>query len=130
MLSLSIPGATNVAAIGNYLLVGNPGYNGSVGIIYMYDGQTGSLVRSINNPEGNQSGEYFGQTFAAFGHDILVGVIQANISRSVIDAGAFICLKGRPHLSPEPNTLLLAISLLIPVTSRLRFRSATCAAID
>ena len=118
----------NVAAVGNYLILGNKGYNGSEGIAHMFDGSTGSLVRTINNPSGGgaaSSGEYFGETIVPFGNNIMIGVIQADLrtSRSR-DAGAVYVFEGA--LVPEPSALLLAV--LATLASTCRRRGVRCEA--
>jgi hypothetical protein len=72
-----------LTAIGDNIIVGTPElrtgtqYNGP-GRVYVVDGTSGGLVRTINNPHVNPSPsneDSFGQDVAPYGNDILVGAL-------------------------------------------------------
>ena len=65
----------SVAAVGNNILVGTPFDDTGatdVGAAYLFDGTTGTLLRTINNPTP-ANGDRFGYSVAAVGSNILVG---------------------------------------------------------
>ena len=67
---------SSVAAFGNNVLVGALGHDTSsvndAGAVYLFDGSTGELLRTFNNPNPDWS-DRFGCSVAAVGNKVLVG---------------------------------------------------------
>jgi outer membrane protein assembly factor BamB len=64
-----------VAVIGEDVLVGAPSDDtgaADAGIVYLFDGSTGQLLRTIRNPQP-AAGDHFGWSIAVVGENILVG---------------------------------------------------------
>lgn len=73
---------TSVAAIGNNVLVGAPGWKNyrsttTAGAAYLFDGTTGELLHTFADPAG-QAGDLFGVSVAALGENILIGAAYDN----------------------------------------------------
>ena len=65
----------SIATIGTTVIVGAPNDSSSglkTGVVYLFDGNTGQLLRTINNPNP-QIQDYFGADVAAVGDWVLVG---------------------------------------------------------
>ncbi|MGB3403743.1 MAG: hypothetical protein WBA77_13725 [Microcoleaceae cyanobacterium] len=65
----------SIATIGTTVIVGAPNDSSSgfkTGVVYLFDGNTGQLLRTINNPNP-QVQDYFGADVAAVGDWVLVG---------------------------------------------------------
>ena len=65
----------SIATIGTTVIVGAPNDSSNglkTGVVYLFDGNTGQLLRTINNPNP-QIQDYFGADVAAVGDWILVG---------------------------------------------------------
>ncbi len=71
---------SGVAALGNDVLIGSPGRNGSAGIAYLFDSTTGNLLQTFQKPEPN-AWDSFGSSVASVGDKVLVAAPGA-------DAGA------------------------------------------
>jgi hypothetical protein len=112
----------NVAAVGDYLILGNKGHNISEGIAYLFDASTGALVHTINNPSnrGPDSREFFGETIIPWNDSFMIGVIQADIHTPASrDAGAMYLYDASGV--PEPSSLFLfTISSAYLLTRRRR----------
>jgi hypothetical protein len=112
----------NVAAVGNYLVLGNKGHNVNEGVAYLFNASTGALVRTINNPSGPSlgSGEYFGETIVPFNESFMIGVIQADIQTPASrDAGGIYLFDAASV--PEPSSFfLIATSSAFWLTHRRR----------
>lgn len=68
---------TAIAAVGNDILVGAPFADRGRGAAYLFDGNTGSLIRKFANPNPPDFNLYtndgFGGSLAVTGNDILIG---------------------------------------------------------
>ena len=68
----------SIAAIGNNALVGVPhddtGANNAGGV-FLFDGTTGSLLRTFQNPTP-ESGDHFGFSVAAMGNTVLARILH------------------------------------------------------
>ena len=66
-----------IAAVGNDILIGSPFADRGRGAAYLFDGNTGSLIRKFSNPNPPDSNLYtndgFGGSLAVTGSDILIG---------------------------------------------------------
>lgn len=66
-----------IAAVGNDILIGAPFADRGRGAAYLFDGNTGSLIRKFSNPNQPDSNLYtndgFGGSLAVTGSDILIG---------------------------------------------------------
>jgi hypothetical protein len=98
----------SVASIGEDILVGAPyddtgGTN--IGAVYMFDGETGDLIRTITNPFPNAY-DYFGSSVAAVGTDIVVGAYGDDTGGT--DAGAVYVFDG------ETGDLLYTVARSAP----------------
>jgi len=66
-----------IAAVGNDILIGAPFADRGRGAAYLFDGNTGSLIRKFSNPNPPDSNLYtndgFGGSLAVTGSDILIG---------------------------------------------------------
>jgi len=66
-----------IAAVGNDILIGAPFADRGTGAAYLFDGNTGSLIRKFSNPNPPDSNLYtndgFGGSLAVTGSDILIG---------------------------------------------------------
>lgn len=66
-----------MAAVGNDILVGAPFADRGRGAAYLFDGNTGSLIRKFANPNPPDfnlySNDGFGSSLAVTGNDILIG---------------------------------------------------------
>ena len=92
LLTLSFPGTVHlfptqipaqfgasVTAVGSEIVVGAPGADpplSPLGAVYLFDGTTGALVKTIRTPIAGISD--FGVSVAAVGADLLIGAPQAN----------------------------------------------------
>ncbi len=72
-----------LAAVGGTVLIGAPNEYGraSPGAAYLFDGATGTLVRTLHDPTP-RPGEYFGHAVAARGPDFLISANQDGSGRS------------------------------------------------
>jgi len=68
---------TSVATVGNNILVGAMGANNLEGAAYLFDGTTGALLRTFDNPNPIANFDWFGNSVAAVGSDVLVGASGA-----------------------------------------------------
>ena len=99
----------SVAAVGNNVLIGAPGddtgANGA-GAAYLFDGNTGALLRTFLNPTPN-SFDSFGASIAAVGNNVLIGALFD--STDAVNAGAAYLFDGntgallRTFLNPTPD---------------------------
>jgi FG-GAP repeat len=67
-----------VAAVGNNVLIGAPGDDtGAIdaGAAYLFDGNTGVLLRTFQNPTAEDF-EYFGSSLGALGNHSVIGIIE------------------------------------------------------
>jgi len=82
----------SVAAVGSNILVGAYS-NGSInaGSAYLFNGATGALLRTINNPTP-ESGDSFGWSVAGVGNNVLVGAPLDNTG--AISAGSAYLFNG------------------------------------
>lgn len=68
---------TAMTAVGNDILVGAPFADRGRGAAYLFDGNTGSLIRKFSNPNPPDFNLYtndgFGRSLAVTGNDILIG---------------------------------------------------------
>lgn len=66
-----------IVAVGNDILIGSPFADRGRGAAYLFDGNTGSLIRKFSNPNQPDSNLYkndgFGGSLAVAGSDILIG---------------------------------------------------------
>jgi hypothetical protein len=67
---------TSVAAIGNTVVVGAPGYGlsqqSSAGYAYLFDARSGLFIGTVTSPNASPAGE-FGYSIAARGNILVVG---------------------------------------------------------
>ena len=98
-----------LAAFGNNLLVAEQrGFTGSLraGAVHLFDGTTGAFIRSFFNPTP-ENFEFFGNSVAASGNNVLVGAIRNIKGNSRI--GAAYLFDGTTgaltatFLNPEPS---------------------------
>lgn len=68
---------TAIAAVGNDILIGAPFADRGRGAAYLFDGNTGSLIRKFSNPNPPDFNLYrndgFGSSLGVTGNDILIG---------------------------------------------------------
>jgi hypothetical protein len=99
----------SVAALGKNMLVGAPyarvgGY--VCGAVYLFDGQTGALLRTFQDPAPAHQ-DYFGCSVAAVGNNVLVGAYEADAKTT--NAGAAYLFNGstgellQTFYEPSPN---------------------------
>ncbi|MBN2474997.1 MAG: tandem-95 repeat protein [Pirellulales bacterium] len=76
-----------VATVGDDLLIGAryDGASGQAGTAYLFDGATGSLQQTFQNPSP-AAGDYFGESLAAVGENVLIGAPRDDTA--AVDAGA------------------------------------------
>jgi len=71
---------TSLAMIGDNILVGAHGDDTTSpngGAVYLFDGDSGELIRAFENPTP-EAGDYFGHRVAAMGDNVLVGAYRDN----------------------------------------------------
>jgi Ca2+-binding RTX toxin-like protein len=93
----------SVAAVGNNVLVGAPGDNtggDNSGAAYLFDGSSGALLHTFNNPT-RATLDLFGWSVAAVGNNVLVGV-PADTTGG-ISAGAVHLIDGTSYDMPAGN---------------------------
>ncbi|MCL1465890.1 Calx-beta domain-containing protein [Argonema galeatum] len=102
----------SVAAVGNNVLIGAPGEDTgapSAGAAYLFDGTTGALLQTFLNPTP-KSFDYFGNSVAAVGNNVLIGARFDDSSITPYAAGAAYLFDGttgallRTFLRPTPQT--------------------------
>ena len=84
----------SVAAVGNNVLVGAPNDDtgaGDTGAAYLFNGSTGALLRTFQNPTPADS-DYFGRSVADVGSNVLVGADGDDTGAS--NAGAAYLFNG------------------------------------
>jgi hypothetical protein len=77
-----------LAAFGNNLLVAEQrGFTGNLraGVVHVFDGSTGAFIRSFFNPTP-ENFEFFGNSVAASGNNILVGALRHIKTHSFLGA--------------------------------------------
>ncbi len=98
-----------LAAFGNNLLIAEQrGFTGSLraGVVHLFDGTTGSFIRSYFNPTP-ENFEFFGNSLAVSGNNILVGALRNIKSNSFL--GAAYLFDGttggliETFLNPDPS---------------------------
>src|SRR5262249_9122586 len=57
--------------------VGSPFADGGAGAVFLFDGETGQVVREFEGPGGG--GDLFGSSVAAIGSDVLIGAPLADV---------------------------------------------------
>jgi hypothetical protein len=108
-----------IAAVGNNILIGSRDSDDpdtgtkNAGIAYLYDGTTGELLLTLQNPDP-RIGESFGRSVAAVGNDILIGSRYRNATASdgtvLIKSGAAYLFDGttgdllQTIANPDPET--------------------------
>jgi len=99
----------SVAALGNNILVSAPGHDAAaadVGAVYLYDGDSGLLIRTLQKPVP-QAGDGFGTSIAIVGGNVLVGAPGDDSAGP--DAGAAYLFDGANgqllamFLNPSPD---------------------------
>ncbi|MCL1468468.1 Calx-beta domain-containing protein [Argonema galeatum] len=76
----------SVAAVGNNVLIGSPYDNtgGTVaGAAYLFDGNTGGLLRTFLNPSPND-GDNFGSSIAVVGNKVLIGTPGEKVGSNTV----------------------------------------------
>ena len=72
----------SVAGVGNNVIVGAPfasfGGFANAGVAYLFDGSTGSLLRTFNKPTPVTQGDQFGYSVAGVGTNVLIGAPFSN----------------------------------------------------
>ncbi|MBI3737237.1 hypothetical protein HY256_12095, partial [Candidatus Sumerlaeota bacterium] len=84
----------SVAAVGNNILVGCPRNDtgaSNAGSAYLFDGTTGALLLTINNPNP-VAGDEFGNRVAAIGTNLVIAAWQADVGAT--DAGVVYVFDG------------------------------------
>lgn len=97
-----------LATDGDNVLVGAPGYNGSRGRAYLFNGRTGALLQTFDNPSPNP-GDDFGFSVALIGNVVLIGAPSEDTPASnsglvyVFDAASGAPMAGWPVVAnPSP----------------------------
>ena len=94
----------SVAAVGNNIVVGANLDDTTVirdsGSVYLFDGTTGALLRTINNPTP-AFGDSFGSSVAAVGNNILVGAVLDETGAD--DSGSVYLFDGPGFDLPSDN---------------------------
>lgn len=84
----------SVAMSGNYAFIGSALYNngGNSGRLYIYNVVSGSLVKTIENPNayGSTAGDKFGREIAASGNYVIVGVQEEDDAGGTDSGKAYI----------------------------------------
>ncbi|NES23808.1 MAG: hypothetical protein F6K41_34040, partial [Symploca sp. SIO3E6] len=81
---------STIAAVGTNVLIGvsgdDPGGIRNAGAAYLFDGETGELLRTFVSPNPGE-GNGFGRSVAAFGNNVLIGAFRDDPG-GITDAGA------------------------------------------
>ena len=98
----------SVAGVGNNVLIGarydDTGAS-NAGAGYLYDGTTGALLHTFNNPTP-ATDDFFGQSVAGVGNSVLIGAYADDTGAG--NAGSAYLFEGSQQAQvPEPSTLLL-----------------------
>ncbi|HID23887.1 MAG TPA: hypothetical protein EYP14_16015, partial [Planctomycetaceae bacterium] len=76
---------------GNILIGATQPYSGGPGVVYLFDGSTGELLRTFHNPSPD-AGDRFGASIAAVGDNVLIGAYYDDTAGT--DAGAAYLFDG------------------------------------
>jgi filamentous hemagglutinin family protein len=98
----------SVAGVGANVIIGAPNLAGAIdpGVAYLFDGGTGTLLQTFNNPNP-AGGDRFGTSVAAVGTNVLIGANRDDAGAT--DSGAVYLFDGttggllQTFTNPEPS---------------------------
>lgn len=94
--------------LGNQIFIGTPGWNGSQGLVYLLDGNTGQLIQTFNNPSSTAGNSEFGTAIATLGLSPVIGA-PADSSAALASGSVYVYnpitglpITQLPNPTPEP----------------------------